>query len=81
MSNADGTALSADATAEDTIFWEILRMENPSVVFPDIFVQAPVHFLVIPRKSIPQLQKATEALLEYLMLVGKWVASRPPDFA
>lgn len=48
------------------------------VAFHDISAQAPVHFLVIPRKPIAQLSKATEedeALLGHLMLVGKKVAA------
>lgn len=48
------------------------------VAFNDVAPQAPVHFLVIPRKTIPQLSKATEedeALLGHLMLVGKKVAA------
>lgn len=41
--------------------------------------QAPVHFLVIPRKPISQLSKAEEddeALLGHLLLVGKKVAAQ-----
>lgn len=48
------------------------------VAFHDISAQAPVHFLVIPKKPIPQLSKATEkdeALLGHLMLVAKKVAA------
>lgn len=48
-----------------------------SVAFHDLSPQAPIHFLVIPKKTIPQLSKATEedeALLGHLMLVAKKVA-------
>lgn len=49
------------------------------VAFHDISAQAPTHFLVIPRKPISQLSKATqedEALLGHLMLVGHKVAAQ-----
>uniref|UniRef100_A0A1Q3G2V8 HIT domain-containing protein n=1 Tax=Culex tarsalis TaxID=7177 RepID=A0A1Q3G2V8_CULTA len=87
MSDEVAKAQTADATVEDTIFGKILRKEIPCtfiyeddkcVAFHDISAQAPVHFLVIPRKPIPQLSKATEedeALLGHLMLVGKKVAA------
>ncbi|KAL9700281.1 hypothetical protein quinque_003722 [Culex quinquefasciatus] len=87
MSDEVAKAQAADATAEDTIFGKILRKEIPCtfiyeddkcVAFHDISAQAPVHFLVIPRKPIAQLSKATEedeALLGHLMLVGKKVAA------
>ncbi|XP_039439294.1 adenosine 5'-monophosphoramidase HINT1 [Culex pipiens pallens] len=87
MSDEVAKAQAADAAAEDTIFGKILRKEIPCtfiyeddkcVAFHDISAQAPVHFLVIPRKPIAQLSKATEedeALLGHLMLVGKKVAA------
>lgn len=86
MSDEVAKAQKAAAT-EDTIFGKILRKEIPCtfiyeddkcVAFHDISAQAPVHFLVIPRKPIPQLSKASEedeALLGHLMLVGKKVAA------
>lgn len=64
----------------DTIFGKILRKEIPCnfiyeddkcVAFHDVSPQAPVHFLVIPRKPIPQLSKASEEdeqLLGHLMV-------------
>ncbi|XP_071450758.1 adenosine 5'-monophosphoramidase HINT1 [Hetaerina americana] len=70
----------------DTIFGKILRKEIPCsfiyeddqcVAFNDINAQAPVHFLVIPRKPIPQLSKAEdedEKLLGHLMLVARKLA-------
>ncbi|XP_033332066.1 histidine triad nucleotide binding protein 1 [Megalopta genalis] len=77
------------ATAgEDTIFGKILRKEIPCkfiyeddkcVAFHDINAQAPVHFLVIPRKPIVQLSKAEEqdeSLLGHLMLVARKVAKQ-----
>ena len=47
------------------------------VAFKDINAQAPVHFLVIPRKAIPQLSSATDedcGLLGHLLLVADKVA-------
>lgn len=49
------------------------------VAFNDISPQAPVHFLVIPRKPISQLsnvQDEDELLLGHLLLVGKKVAAQ-----
>ncbi|KAJ6639732.1 Adenosine 5'-monophosphoramidase HINT1 [Pseudolycoriella hygida] len=85
MSDEVTKAAEADPTA-DTIFGKILRKEIPCsfiyeddkcVAFHDINAQAPVHFLVIPRKSIPQLSKASDddaELLGHLMLVGRKLA-------
>lgn len=70
----------------DTIFGKILRGEIPTsfiyeddkcVAFNDINAQAPVHFLVIPRKAIAQLSVAEdedEALLGHLMIVARKLA-------
>ncbi|XP_035670415.1 histidine triad nucleotide-binding protein 1-like isoform X1 [Branchiostoma floridae] len=49
------------------------------LAFRDINPQAPVHFLVIPKKPIPQLSKAEdgdEQLLGHLMIVAKKVAEK-----
>ncbi len=52
----------------DTIFGKMLRGDIPvkfiheddkCVAFDDISPQAPTHFLVIPRKPIPMMSKAT----------------------
>ncbi|XP_076241189.1 histidine triad nucleotide binding protein 1 [Calliopsis andreniformis] len=78
----------AAAPGGDTIFGKILRKEIPCnfiyeddqcVAFHDISAQAPVHFLVIPRKPISQLSKAEdedEALLGHLMIVARKVAKQ-----
>ncbi|XP_011310653.1 histidine triad nucleotide-binding protein 1 [Fopius arisanus] len=70
----------------DTIFGKILRKEipcnfiyedNQCVAFNDVNPQSPVHFLVIPRKPIPQLSKAEdgdELILGHLMNVARKVA-------
>ncbi|XP_076650313.1 histidine triad nucleotide binding protein 1 [Halictus rubicundus] len=72
----------------DTIFGKILRKEIPCkfiyeddqcVAFHDVNAQAPVHFLVIPRKPIAQLSKSDdedESLLGHLMLVARKVAKQ-----
>lgn len=49
------------------------------VAFHDVNAQAPTHFLVIPKKAIPQLSKASEAdeaLLGHLLLTGQKVAAK-----
>lgn len=56
--------------------FQFIYEDDLCVAFHDISAQAPVHFLVIPRKPIPQLSKAStedEALLGHLMLAGKKV--------
>uniref|UniRef100_A0AAG5D4Z9 HIT domain-containing protein n=1 Tax=Anopheles atroparvus TaxID=41427 RepID=A0AAG5D4Z9_ANOAO len=83
MSDEVAKAQAADAAAEDTIFGKILRGEIPCkfiyeddkcVAFHDVAPQAPVHFLVIPRKAISQLSKASEEDEVFLTFpVGKIV--------
>ncbi|XP_072137201.1 adenosine 5'-monophosphoramidase HINT1 [Mobula birostris] len=72
----------------DTIFGKIIRGEIPCeflhqddkcVAFKDIEPQAPVHFLVVPKKPISRLSKAEDSdaeLLGHLMIVGKKVAEQ-----
>ncbi|CAI9557988.1 unnamed protein product [Staurois parvus] len=67
----------------DTIFGKIIRKEIPAnifyedeqcIAFHDVSPQAPVHFLVVPKKHISRLSEADpadEALLGHLMIVGK----------
>ncbi|MFC1481125.1 histidine triad nucleotide-binding protein [Candidatus Neomarinimicrobiota bacterium] len=52
----------------DTIFGKIIKKEIPAEIiyeddqclaFRDVNPQAPVHFLVIPKKAIPRLQDMT----------------------
>ena len=69
-----------------TIFGKILNGEIPveevynddrCLAFRDIAPQAPIHILVIPRKSIESLNNVTEddeALLGHLLLVAQKVA-------
>ncbi|KAG7173296.1 histidine triad nucleotide-binding protein 1-like [Homarus americanus] len=70
----------------DTIFGKILQGEIPSefiyeddqcVAFKDVAPQAPVHFLVIPRKHVAMLsdvEDSDEQLLGHLMMVAQKVA-------
>ncbi|NES20965.1 MAG: histidine triad nucleotide-binding protein [Symploca sp. SIO3E6] len=72
----------------DTIFSKIIRREIPAdiiyeddlaLAFKDINAQAPVHFLVIPKKPIPQISAAEpedQALLGHLLLTAKQVAEQ-----
>jgi histidine triad (HIT) family protein len=71
-----------------TIFTKIINREIPAdivyeddlcLAFRDINPQAPVHILIIPKKTIPQLNDAAaadQALLGQLMLVAQKVADR-----
>ena len=71
-----------------TIFTKIINKEIPadivyeddlSLAFRDINPQAPVHILIIPKKSLPQLNDAgieDERLLGHLMLAAKIVADQ-----
>lgn len=72
----------------ETIFSKIIDREIPadilhedefSLAFRDINPQAPVHFLVIPKKPIPKLSDATEedqSLLGHLLLVANRLAAQ-----
>ncbi|KAI4457778.1 histidine triad hit protein [Holotrichia oblita] len=75
-----------------TIFDKIISKEIPAdiiyeddgcLAFNDINPQAPVHFLVIPKKRIPMLDMANESDIEVLgrlMLVAKKLAQeRAPN--
>ncbi|XP_056633067.1 adenosine 5'-monophosphoramidase HINT1 [Diorhabda carinulata] len=86
---AEEVALAQSAQpGGDTIFGKILRKEIPCnliyednlcIAFDDINPQAPVHFLVIPKKFIPQLSKAEdedEAILGHLLIVAKKIAQK-----
>ncbi|XP_057311583.1 adenosine 5'-monophosphoramidase HINT1-like [Hydractinia symbiolongicarpus] len=76
----------ADKVGGDTIFGKIIRREIPAdivheddlcLAFKDINPQAPVHFLVIPKKPISAISKAENSdkeLLGHLMLTAAKVA-------
>ena len=69
-----------------TIFGKIIKGEIPCeklyedeicLAFNDVAAQAPIHFLVIPKKPIISLlecQKDDENLLGHLLFVGKTIA-------
>ena len=71
-----------------TIFQKIIRREIPAkiifedddaIAFHDNNPQAPVHVLIVPKKSIPRLDEATEAdrvLLGKLLQVAAELATR-----
>ncbi len=70
----------------ETIFSKIIKREIPAdiiyeddlaIAFRDVNPQAPVHFLVIPKKPIVKLSEATsedQSLLGHLLLVASKVA-------
>lgn len=72
----------------ETIFSKIIKREIPatiiyeddlSLAFRDVNPQAPVHFLVIPKKPIVKLSDTTtedQALLGHLLLVASKVAAQ-----
>jgi histidine triad (HIT) family protein len=74
--------------ASETIFSKIIRREIPAdivyeddlaIAFRDINAQAPVHILVIPKKTIPKLadaQPEDQALLGHLLLVVQRIAAQ-----
>ena len=71
---------------ETTIFSKIINGEIPCeklhedelcIAFNDIAAQAPVHFLVIPKKPLVSLSKCLDEdknLLGHLLLIGKNIA-------
>lgn len=90
-SGSDEVAKAQNATAsvgKPTIFSKILDGSIPAdiiykddkcIAFRDVNPQAPVHFLVIPRKALPMLDSATDEdvqLLGHLMLTAKKVAAQ-----
>ena len=72
----------------DTIFQKIIDKEIPAellheddfcIAFPDISPQAPVHVLIVPKKSLIKLHDANnedQALLGHLMLVANQLATK-----
>ncbi|VDP90953.1 unnamed protein product [Echinostoma caproni] len=86
MSSEVEKAQKAGDTAEPTIFTKIINREIPAniiyeddscLAFKDISPQAPVHFLVIPKRRISMLdsaQSGDEQLLGHMMMVCSKVA-------
>ena len=59
--------------ADKEIPAKLIHEDETCVAFHDIAPQAPVHFLVVPRKLIPRIAEATsadEALIGHLLLVA-----------
>lgn len=57
---------------------EILHEDADCIAFRDINPQAPVHFLVVPKKAIPRIAAADgddQAVLGHLLLAAVKVAS------
>ena len=73
---------------EDTIFHKIMRKELPAnfiyeddtcFAIKDISPVAPVHYLIIPRKTLPNLAKVEEAdepILGHLLYVASKLAKQ-----
>lgn len=64
--------------ADKEIPAKLIYEDETCVAFHDIAPQAPVHFLVVPRKLIPRIAEANsvdESLLGHLLLVAKKVAA------
>ncbi|CAI2310866.1 unnamed protein product [Caenorhabditis sp. 36 PRJEB53466] len=91
MSEVDKAQLAAinkDVQANDTIFGKIIRKEIPAKIiyeddealaFHDVSPQAPVHFLVIPKRRINMLENAVDsdaALIGKLMITASKVAKQ-----
>ena len=74
--------------SEDTIFSKIIRKEIPAdivyeddlcLAFRDINPQAPIHILVIPKKTIPRLADTTaedKELLGHMLITVKSIAEQ-----
>ena len=69
MSSEEEKAKQAKETQEKTIFQKIIDKEIPAdiiheddkvLAFKDVAPQAPVHFLVIPKKPITMIEKAED---------------------
>lgn len=81
-------AKSRQKSKDETIFSKIISKEIPadiiheddiSLAFRDVNPQAPIHFLVIPKKPISMVEEATKPdqnLLGHLLLVAKDVAKK-----
>lgn len=73
MSDEVSKAQNADSTGDydhSNIFMKIIKKEIPAtflheddqcLAFDDVSPQAPVHFLVIPKKPLATIQKANES--------------------
>ncbi|MFW6172142.1 MAG: histidine triad nucleotide-binding protein [Elusimicrobiota bacterium] len=55
---------------------ELVYDDDQVVVFPDINPQAPVHYLVVPKKHIKNLNLAEEKILGHCMEITKSIARK-----
>jgi len=72
-----GEATIFDKILDGSIPATFIHQDDKCVAFNDVAPQAPVHFLVIPRKRIDMIENAEEAdgeLLGHLMLTARKVA-------
>ena len=64
--------------ADKEIPAKLIYEDETCVAFHDIAPQAPVHFLVVPRKLIPRIAEATaadESLIGHLLFVAQKLAT------
>ncbi|HEY2124840.1 MAG TPA: histidine triad nucleotide-binding protein [Chthoniobacterales bacterium] len=58
---------------------EVIWEDDDAIAFHDVNPQAPVHFLIVPKKVIPQLAQASDgdrALLGKLLLTARDLAQK-----
>ena len=66
-----------DKILDGSIPAQFLHQDDKCVAFKDVAPQAPVHFLIIPRKRIPMIEQADDQdsqLLGHLLLTARAVA-------
>merc|ERR1719278_978423 len=77
VGQADQGQTIFDKILDGSIPAQFLHQDDKCVAFKDVAPQAPVHFLVIPRKRIPMIEKAENQdcqLMGHLLLTAKNVA-------
>ncbi|CAH1099910.1 unnamed protein product [Psylliodes chrysocephalus] len=87
-SEVDKAIAAKNENQKETIFDKIISKQIPAdiifeddkcLAFNDVNPQAPVHFLVIPKKRIPKLDDSTDAdtnLLGHVLLTAKNLAQK-----
>lgn len=80
--------MEAGKTQQDTVFHKIMRKELPATfvyeddtcfAIKDLNPVAPVHYLIIPKKTIPNLgsvEEADEPILGHLLFVAHKLAKQ-----
>jgi len=77
MSGTDKGPTIFDKILDGSIPADFIHQDDKCVAFKDVNPQAPVHFLVIPRKRIAMIEEAEDGdgdLLGHLMLIARKVA-------